>query len=149
MWATEECVQIPCSETFKALTLETEREGDCQDITLHQSPACCLNGLYSLSECHSVANAGWSQSELLILGKLWQGLLHRWIAVFTGETEARRTEPCFLSSVPHQQSPVKNMAPHQIWGDSYLMRCPLFSTNCQVTKWCRLITVLMIYDVQE
>lgn len=54
----------------------------------------------------------------------WQGLLHRWIGVFTGKTQTSQTQLCFLSSVPHQQAPVKNTS-----GNSYLMRCLVFQQS--------------------
>lgn len=131
-----EYVQIPFSEAFKALTMESEWERDCQDIALHQRVPAFLYGLHSLFVAHSVANAARSQSKSLILGKLWQGLLHRWITAFTGETGARCTEPWFPSSVPQQQGPVKNASPHQIRVYSYLMRCQLFGENAHVTNHC-------------
>lgn len=129
--------------------VESEWERDCQGIAVHQRLPASLHGLHGFSVAHSVANAAWSQSKMLILGKLWQGLLHRWITAFIGGTEARCTEPCKLSSVPQQQRPVKNTSLHQIWAASYLMRCQLFSQGVQVTKYCYLIPITMIYGVQE
>jgi len=66
----EESMQTPYNEDFKVVTMKAEREGDCQHITEHQSLVAASLGFYSLSESHLVANAAYSQSELLILGKL-------------------------------------------------------------------------------
>lgn len=67
-----DATQTVHSEGFKGFTMEGEWEEDsnCQDITRHQSLFTASMGFYSLSESPSMANAGWSQSELLILGKI-------------------------------------------------------------------------------
>lgn len=121
-----DATQTVHSEGFKGFTMEGEWEEDsnCQDITRHQSLLTASMGFYSLSESPSMANAGWSQSELLILGKL----LTRPIT---------QMDSCFQQaclSVPHQHSPVKNTP-----GDTYLIRRPLFNRTCYDTKCCYLI----------